>query len=360
MAPGKVMENRDYSIDCVKVLAVIFVIVHHVVDCGLTMLDTASGILKMIWYFLHSVSLTCVDLFALVTGYLCVTSNGAHKRLLGLWGQVLFIGIAISSAIVLAGGGISSTDWIRSFFPVITGEYWYFTAYVIVCLFMPFVNHGARTLDGRSFARLLLAFFLLLSVSSLFTTNDPFVLKKGYSFAWLLVVYLFGAYWRIHVTKPPSLITCLIIIIVFSFSFLIPSVGKRIFSGELGVWLGNVNPIRYTSPFTLVMSLAVFGICKHIDLKSLWGRRMLVSVSRKSLGMYLWLVHPVFWHSIWRPRLRAIGIGSLCEFIVYVPLITLCSFTSAWLLESARECVFSSVSKMWGKSNQTTGQRVKS
>ena len=224
---------------------------------------------------------------------------------------------------------------------------------------MPFVNPGARTLDGRSFVRLLLAFFLLLSVSSLFTTNDPFVLKKGYSFAWLLVVYLFGAYWRIHITRPPSLITCLIVIIVFSFAFLIPSVGKRIFSGELGAWLGTMNPIRYTSPFTLVMSLAVFGICKHIDLKSLLGRRMLVSVSRKSLGMYLWLVHPVLWHSIWRPRLRAIGIGSLSEFIVYVSLITLCSFISAWLLESIRECVFFSFSKMWKKSNQTTGQRVR-
>lgn len=72
------VENRDYSIDCIKVLAVVFVILHHVGDCGFTMADTAGGALKTIWYLLNSVSLTCVDLFALVTGFLCVTSNGEH------------------------------------------------------------------------------------------------------------------------------------------------------------------------------------------------------------------------------------------------------------------------------------------
>ncbi len=343
------MKNRDYSIDCVKVLAVALVIVHHVIDCGLTMADTAGGALKMVWYFLHSVSLTCVDLFALVTGYLCVTSNGAHKRLLGLWVQVLFIGLVISGAVALAGGNVGARDWVRSIFPVVTGEYWYFTAYVVVCLFMPFVNPGARALDGKTFARLLLAFFLLMSVSSLFMTTDPFVLKNGYSFAWLLVVYLFGAYWRLHVTKPPSLAVCLIVLGVFSFAFLIPSIGKRVFSGELGVWFGNVYPVRYTSPFTLSMSLAIFGICKHLDIKNNIVRRMLLSMSRKSLGMYLWLVHPVFWYAVWRPRLGAVVVSGFGDLATYALLVTLCSFLSAWLLEAVRERLFAAVGKLWGK-----------
>ena len=350
-------ENRDYSIDCVKALAVVLVILHHVVDCGFTMSDTAGGSLKMVWYFLRSVSLTCVNLFALVTGYLCVTSNGAHKRLLGLWLQVLFIGLAISIAVSAAGGTVSARDWVRTFFPVVTGEYWYFTAYVVVCLFMPFINPGARALEGKTFARLLLAFFLLMSVSSLFTTADPFVLKNGYSFAWLLVVYLFGAYWRLHIAKPPSLALCLTVLGVFSFSFLIPSVGKRIFSGELGAWFGNVNPVRYTSPFTLGMTLAIFGICKHVNVRNGIIRRMLVSMSKKSLGMYLWLVHPVFWYSVWRPRLGAVSIRGLGDLAEYALLITLCSFLSAWLLECIRQRAFSCIGRLWTASSRETEQR---
>lgn len=352
------LENRDYGIDCVKVLAVVFVIMHHVVDCGLTMSDTAGSALKTVWYLTHTVALTCVNLFALVTGYLCVTSSGAHRRLLTLWIQTLSIGLFISAAVAIAVGGVSAWDWIRSILPVVTGEYWYFTAYVVVCLFMPFVNPGARALDKNTFARLLIAFFLMTSVSSLFVSNDPFVLKNGYSFAWLLIVYLFGAYWRLHVVKPPPIAACVAIACTFSFAFMIPSVGKRMFSGEIGVWFANFNPVRYTSPFTFATSLAIFGLCKRIDVKNRIARLALVSASKKSLGIYLWLVHPVFWYSFWRPRLGTVVVDGLGMFAMYTTFITLCSFASAWLLESARQWLFDKIGKTCGGAIDIANKRI--
>lgn len=198
------MKTRDIGIDCVKLLAIVFVILHHIVDCGLTMSDTAGNGLRTAWYFLHSISLTCVDLFAIITGYLCVVSHASYKRLFNLWLQVLFIGIAITGIGFLAGVKISAYDWLKAFFPVVTGEYWYFTAYFIVFLFIPFINPGAQALDKQVFWRLLLAFFVLFGTASLFVPNDPFVLKKGYCFAWLLVLYFFGAYWRLHIVNPPK------------------------------------------------------------------------------------------------------------------------------------------------------------
>ena len=352
------MESRDYGIDCVKVLAVVFVILHHVVDCGLTMSDNAGGALKTVWYLTHTVALTCVNLFVLVTGYLCVTSNGAHRRLLALWIQTFSIGLSISAVVALAGGEVGVGDWMRSIFPVVTGEYWYFTAYVVVCLFMPFVNPGARSLDRRTFTGLLAAFFLLMSASSLFTKGDPFVLKNGYSFAWLLVVYLFGAYWRLHVAKPPPLAACAAVLCTFSFVFMIPSVGKRIFSGELGAWFADFNPVRYTSPFTFMMSLAIFGLCKRIDIKNRIVRLALLSASKKSLGIYLWLVHPVFWHSFWRPRLGAVVVDGLGMFAIYSTLVTLCSFTSAWLLESARQWLFDRIGGAYRTTTRMTNNGI--
>ena len=343
---GTLSDKRDYGIDCAKVIAVVLVILHHTIDCGFTMADTAGGALKTVWYLLHSVALTCVDLFALVTGYLCVTSSNSHKKLLGLWLQTVVIGLVVSGAVAIAGGDIGARDWMRSIFPVVTGEYWYFTAYVVVCLFMPFVNPGAQALDRRTFAQMLLAFFLLMSISSLFVPDDPFVLKNGYSFAWLLVVYLFGAYWRLHITKPPSLIACMLVLCVFSFAFMIPSIGKRVFSGELGVWFGDLNPVRYTSPFTLGMTLAIFGICRHLNVKNRCVRQMLLSASKKSLGIYLWLVHPVFWYAFWRPRMKTVVIGGLGEFALYTLLVTVFSFMSAWLLECIRQRAFAIVPKL--------------
>ena len=351
-------ENRDYGIDCVKVLAVFFVILHHVVDCGLTMSDTAGGALKTIWYLTHTVALTCVNLFALVTGYLCVTSGSAHRRLLSLWVQTLSIGLIVSAVIALVGGNVRAGDWLRSLFPVVTGEYWYFTAYVVICLFMPFVNPGARSLDRKAFAGLLIAFFLLMSVSSLFTEGDPFVLKNGYSFAWLLVVYLFGAYWRLHMAKPPPLAACVAVLCTFSFVFMIPSIGKRMFSGELSAWFADFNPVRYTSPFTFMMSLALFGLFKRIDVKNRIVRLALVSASKKSLGIYLWLVHPVFWYSVWRPRLGAVVIDRIGAFAAYTIIVSICSFASAWILESIRQWTFDRIGRLCGTARRNKAIRI--
>ena len=105
------------------------------------------------------------------------------------------------------------------------------------------------------------------------------------------------------------------------------------------------------------MTLAIFGICKHVNVTNGIIRRMLVSTSKKSLGMYLWLVHPVFWYSVWRPRLGAVSIGGLGDLAAYALLITLCSFLSAWLLECIRQRAFSCIGRLWTSSSRETEQR---
>lgn len=94
------------------------------------------------------------------------------------------------------------------------------------------------------------------------------------------------------------------------------------------------------------MSLAIFGICRHLSVKNRVVRWMLLSASKKSLGMYLWLVHPVFWHSFWRPRLGAVVIGGIGDFVKYTILVALCSFMSAWMLECIRQWTFDTVKKL--------------
>ena len=350
------MKERDFSIDFVKALAVVFVILHHVVDFGPTMSDNAGNSLRLVWYFVHTISLTCVNLFALTTGYLCVNLNHSLKRLSALWCQVFFVGVTINTILALTVGSVGVKEWICAMFPVLTGEYWYFTAYFVLCCFMPFLNAGARTLEKDTFFRILLVFFLAFGLSALFVKGDPFVLKKGYCFGWLLVLYLMGAYWRLHIKKTPGIVISLAILVLCFFTYLIPSIGKRVFSGELGQWFGEFTPIQYTSPFTVAMTLAIFGLCRKLKKGDLaFFRNLICSISSKSLGIYLWLVHPVFWHMVWRPRLRAIEIKTITDFAIYLVCITVCSLFLAWLLECARQWLFAFLSGIW---NQHVSRRM--
>ena len=347
-------ENRDSGIDAVKILAIVLVIVHHIVEFGFSLSATAGGSLRFVWHLSRTVSITCIDLFALSTGYLCIASRGMAKRLPGLWLQAVATGMVVASLCLMGGAHVGIMDWIRTFFPVVTGEYWYFTAYFVLCLFMPFVNPGAKNLEKKAFFRLLLAFFLFLSIPSVLLQHDPFVIKCGYSFARLLVLYLFGAYWRLHVAKPPHVSVCLGVLGCCSLSFLIPSVGKRLLPGAAGEWFGAFNPVWPSSPFTLAMALAIFGLCRHVRVRSLRVRSLMAILSGLSFGMYLWLVHPVFWRAFWRPRLGAVTISSLSGFLGTLVLATGLAFAVAGLLELTRQHLFRIVAKWLSRQRHAT------
>ncbi len=337
------MENRDSGIDAVKLLAIVFVIVHHIVDFGFVMPDAAGGLFRFVWYLVHNVAATCIDLFALATGYLCVKSSGSVRRLPVLWVQAVVTGAVVCILCRLAGVHVATYDWLRTFLPVVTGEYWYFTAYFAVCLVAPFVNPGARGLGKRLFALLLAALFICISVPSILVPGDPFVIRHGYSFAWLLVLYLFGAYWRLHVPAPPRAATCWVVLGACSLSFLVPSIGKRVFAGALGEWFGGINPVYPSSPFTLAMALAIFGLCRSVRVRSPRGRRVLASLAGLSFGMYLWLVHPVFWNGFWQPCLHRVEVPTLPRFLVRLLLVSTAAFLTAGILESVRQRLFRTV-----------------
>ena len=155
------MKERNYGIDFVKVLAVIFVILHHTVDWGFTMVDNASVGLRTIWYATHSLSLTCVDLFAITTGYLCVTSNNTLKRLTNLWLQVFFIGVLITGIGSLMGLDVGAYDWLQASFPVMTGEYWYFTAYTGLFFVKPLLDRAVAACSETTARKVFLTIFLV-------------------------------------------------------------------------------------------------------------------------------------------------------------------------------------------------------
>jgi surface polysaccharide O-acyltransferase-like enzyme len=345
--------HRDSGVDAAKILAIVLVIVHHTVDFGFVLPETAGGALKFLWHAVRTVSISCIDLFALVTGYLCIRSDGSLKRLPALWLQAVATGAAVSVLCLLAGARPTAYEWLRTFLPVTTGEYWYFTAYFLLCLAMPLVNPGVRGMEKKSLLRLLAALFLFVSVPSVLFPGDPFVLRHGYSFAWLLAVYLFGAYWRLHAAAPPRVSVCLGVLGLCAVSFLIPSAGKRLFGGPAGDWFSSFNPVYPSSPFVLAIALALFGFCRRIRTGSDRAGRLPAALAGLSFGMYLWLVHPVFWRAFWRPLLGTVVVSSIPDFLGKLSGVVAAAFVLAGLLEGGRQRLFRTVSGRLSRRRET-------
>ena len=81
-----------------------------------------------------------------------------------------------------------------AFLPVMNGEYWYFTAYFVMYMFIPILNSVLEKFNKKQVGVMLTIGFVLFSLFPTILMNDPFMLGAGYSCWWLTYLYLLGGY----------------------------------------------------------------------------------------------------------------------------------------------------------------------
>ena len=190
---------RNYGIDLLRILSMIMIAVIHVIkrseiSTSLPMLSLSSATIWLLEIAVYG----AVDCYALISGYVSYGRN-THKyaNLLYLCLQALFY-MVISTALMLVFDrqSVGMMDILATLFPFAYNTYWYFTAYFCLFFFLPTLNHLVDTLSKPAMTRLIVLLFTVFSLlPTLFHSDFPYS-RDGYSFLWLVVLYLFGAYMR--------------------------------------------------------------------------------------------------------------------------------------------------------------------
>ena len=123
-------------------------------------------------------------------------------RAVRLWGQVLFYSIVIGAVCVLTGivpmQELTLYKLLIYLMPVTQEHYWFATAYIVMLLFAPLMNRTLRELSEKTFRRAIVLLLLLFSVTnSVLPVRLP-IDRMGYDALWFLVLYLIGAFLRLH------------------------------------------------------------------------------------------------------------------------------------------------------------------
>ena len=191
-------KTHKYGIDLLRLIAFAYVVVLHTLGHGGIIQASPYGSHQyMLCAGLEIWSYCAVNLFGLISGYVGYSPAADKpwkKHLLSylrLWLHVVFFAVVPSVIVFFAvPGTISPSQILEGFFPVTTGQYWYFSAYTGLFLLMPVLNAALRSLDS---ARLKHFLFLFLIVFSLYASPmERFALREGYSTFWLVLLYLAG------------------------------------------------------------------------------------------------------------------------------------------------------------------------
>ena len=306
--------SRRPGLDLARNLAIFLVIVQHIVFLGGLTNDGMGELHRLQARLLEALSQSCVDLFGLISGYLGVSACGWKVRKFArLWFQVWTTGLLVLGGCALAAlafpavfpeGLPTRADWFTAACPLLRDEYWYFTGYLFVFLLGPLINRGLFA-AGRERIGLTVAAVLFVVVCG--TTVCPggvtwLPLAKGYSAAWLVCLYVFGAALRITESRWGAIrarwffaatAACVAATVLQRLSMASVPAIKTFFADE---WTLH----HYTSPTVTLGAVGLLLGCARLPLTACRGRlaRISTALAPCAFGVYLLHVQPFFFRHV--------------------------------------------------------------
>lgn len=256
-------------------------------------------------WMLELAAYCAVDCFGLISGYVGYNRDPALKKLLPTWAQAAVYSVGITVLFRLfRPETVGLRDLLWAFFPAISQEYWYFTAYFGLFFFLPFLNRLVEGLDFKMARRLGITLVGVLSLLPTVTRTDLFFTRSGYTFLWLGVLYLLGAILGKYGGKQgPSPLSCLggyflCILLTWGSKLALESATLRLW-GEPR-WVDTL--VSYTSPTVLLSAAFLLLLFRQLRLGNPLLRRGVGFFAPLSFGVYLIHTHPLIWNYLLADR----------------------------------------------------------
>lgn len=198
-------DKRKYGIDLLRIIAMVLVVVLHILGQGGILIEAEKNEIKfaVVW-LLEIVAYCAVNCYALISGFVYFSEENKQVKLskyIKLWLQVEFYSVLITLYFwQFYPNLVNKKQLVKSFFPILSEQYWYFSAYTGVYFIIPWLNkiiQGLKEKELKTLVFCVLIFSSYIIGANLFKV-DLFGLKGGYSFLWLAILYVIGGYIKKH------------------------------------------------------------------------------------------------------------------------------------------------------------------
>lgn len=344
------MEKRNYCVgmDCLKILSMLMIVCLHILGIGGvdSSIDRSHIAFAMIW-MLEIVCLCSVNCYGLVTGFLSYDTRPAKlkiRKLIYLWMEVFFYGMMMTmiSGMISSTVPITKIEILQAALPICFSQYWYFTAFVGVYLLSPWLNKLISQTDSKEDHVLVGILFSLFSVYGTITTfwnRDIFFLQRGYSFLWLALLYLFGAYLRKYKDKFQR-IKKRYLIIVYVVVNLLMFIYKMMGNTFIVKKIGENMFLMYTSPLMLCSAICLVLLFDRIRIDSEKIKKGILWLASSSFAVYLIHVQPVFFKYVFAEKFDWIAKQNWKVIPVLVILCGICIYIVCVSFDKVRGNLF--------------------
>ncbi len=291
-------EDRIIGIDLIKIFSMIMMVALHIIGNFGIMghIDSIPYKICAVVYFPTRCAVNC---YAIASGFLLVNKKSKVSRILYLWIQTFVYSFFIAVLFkIFAPETVSLRKLFEFALPVISLKYWYISAYFLLFFFIPVLNTGIRNLSKKGFTIVLFSILFITLFSSLLCRTvfdyDPFVIGKGLSPIWLIIMYLVGAYIKLYYFEKKISLKVLIPLFL-----LVNVINLAIYFIFAPRDLNYSFIYYYDFPTVFIASVCLVLIFIRIKkVNSGLLHKIIVSLSTATLGVYLIHVHPLIYNNL--------------------------------------------------------------
>lgn len=338
MGKVKLNPNRNYGIDFLRILSMLFVLLLHILKHGgiLANLEKFSLGYNIAW-FVEICAYCAVNCYALISGYIGYNSKQKYSNIINLYLQTAFYAVLATGIFyVMNPDEIGEKAFIKAVFPFGFNVYWYFTAYFCMFFFVPFMNKILEVCDYKQLTGLVSSSVIFFSIIPLIFKSDVYFTNNGYTVLWISVLYIIGGYIRKYeLHKNISNIKC----VLLYFGAVLLSFGQKVITEYVKFTVNGetVNEglfIKYTSPTMVICAVSLLCLFAKVDFKD--GMKKFTAIfSPFAFSVYLIHTAPYVWSKVMKNRFvsfaelnpfvmillvfaTAIGIFALCSLIDFL------------------------------------------
>mgnify|MGYP003292962287 CR=1 FL=1 len=262
-------KRRNTKIEALRILLMTLIVIRHFMgESGEAFYSlTEGGVTNALHFGMLPITALGVSTFAYISGYFGVKMN--FRKFFEMEMMAVFY-----------GGGTLLISWLchelklsdcAMLLPISSGSLWFFSAYLLLMLFAPFINYGISNIDQTQYRRLLIALICVNYFGKFLLANN------GTNLLTLLIIYLLGRYMNKYPVKCVIDNSLVIFIVLLFVNWFITAV-TAYFGIEriLRVLGGNCNPL------TLITSVCLFHMCYKIEKET----KMINQISRLAPSMF--------------------------------------------------------------------------
>lgn len=331
-------KERNMGIELLRIVSMLLIVTAHILGQGgvLAGVSDAPGSAQYaVAWLLECCALLSVNCYALISGYVA-GGQFRYARLFETQMHVWFYTILITAGFCIAVPGLFQPTLVKNaLFPAMTGQYWYYTAYFGLMLFMPALRCVTEHLDRILFRNLVVSIVILFSVCPALFVSDIYQTAQGYSLIWLTALYLIGAYLKKYgcpfLKKPLYAAVCLVLGVGTAWGIQL--------AGVRGVEVPLPNMLVFTSPAMLLAAAAALVLFSKLRFSSI-VKKVVGFCAPLSFGVYLIHVHPLVFDRILKDRFISFAGAPAYLLVLEVLGAAIAIYIVCTLIEALRAWLF--------------------